>query len=208
MLEFALDFFQNHQRRFYALITIAVILEGPIVILTLTSLSESLEIPLFIIFLFAIIGDTGGDILHFFVGRYGKKILNLLPFKIKNQHFLKIRKTIEDYPLLEKLIIIKYTPPITSAGLFYLGATSLSFKTFFLTTLPLCLISSSLVFGIGVFFSHYIINQDHIVWMFLGLGISLFIVLKLFKYCGKRLVQYITIKHQKADFSKKLSAHK
>lgn len=65
MLEFALEFYHNYHIIFYLFLTIAVILEGPIVILTLTSLSGVLGIPIRVVICFAIVGDAGGDILHF-----------------------------------------------------------------------------------------------------------------------------------------------
>lgn len=195
MLEFALEFYHNYHIIFYLFLTIAVILEGPIVILTLTSLSGVLGIPIRVVICFAIVGDAGGDILHFLLWKYAKKILNLIPalnrLKIQNQTFLSFEQKINNYPLLEKLIIIKYTPPITSAGLIYLGSSGLSFRKFLLATLPLCLLSSGIIVAIGLFLSQYLHSQKDIVRFLIGLGLTIFLLLKISKAIGKFFNQKI-----------------
>lgn len=200
MIEFALGFYQNYQRLFYLLLTVAVILEGPIVILTLTSLSWVLSIPLPIVLLFAILWDIWGDVLHFFLGKYGKKFLKLIPaiknLKIQNQNFLSFHQKIQNYPLLEKLILIKYTPPITSAGLIYLWSSGLSFRKFIIASLPLCLLSSGLVFIIGLFLSQYLTSQKQIIRFLIGFGISIFLVLRLIRIIGKYLIKKVEEHHK------------
>ena len=201
MLDFALSFASQHTFLFYSLVLIALLLEGPIVIFTLTALSWPLQIPLWMIFILAVFGDAGGDILHFLAGKYTKKLISKIPFltkiQIKNQTFLSFYKKIHNYPLLEKLIIIKYTPPITSAGLLYLGSSGLKFYDFLKNTLPLCLISSIIVFSIWVFFSSRTSFSNHIELILFGFGIGIFLLTKGLRRTWKYLINYIEKKHQK-----------
>ena len=151
-------------------------------------------------FILAIIWDAWGDIIHFLVGKYSKKLISKIPFvskiKIKNQSFLNFYQKIKEYPLLEKLIIIKYTPPLTTPGLLYLWSSELDFYHFLKSTLPLCLISSTLVFSIGVCFSGRANLTNHISLILIGLGICLFILTKGMRRAWKKLVQTIEKKHK------------
>lgn len=200
MLDFALSFATQHIFLFYSLVLIALLLEGPIVIFTLTALSWPLQIPLWMIFILAVFGDAGGDILHFLAGKYTKNLISKIPFftkiQIKNQTFLSFYKKIHNYPLLEKLIIIKYTPPITSAWLLYLGSSGLSFYRFLKNTLPLCLFSSIIVFTIWVFFSTRTNFSNHIEFVLFSLGIGIFLLTKGLKRLWNYLVNSIKKKHQ------------
>lgn len=201
MLDFALHFANNHLILFYSLVLIALLLEGPIVIFTLTTLAWLLHLPLWIIFVFAVFGDAGGDILHFLAGKYAKNLISKIPvlskIQIKNQTFLAFYQKIHNYPLLEKLIIIKYTPPVTSAGLLYLWASGISFYQFLKSTLPLCLISSTIVFSIWVFFSSRTQLSNHIGLVLFGFWIGIFTLLKTMQRLWKKTVLYIQKKHQK-----------
>ena len=200
MLDFALSFASQHTFLFYSLVLIALLLEGPIVIFTLTALSWPLQIPLWMIFILAVFGDAGGDILHFLAGKYTKNLISKIPFftkiQIKNQTFLSFYKKIHNYPLLEKLIIIKYTPPITSAWLLYLGSSGLNFYRFLKSTLPLCLFSSIIVFTIWVFFSTRTNFSNHIEFVLFSLGIGIFLLTKGLKRLWNYLVNSIKKKHQ------------
>ncbi len=200
MIDFALTFAHQYPIIFYSIIIIALLLEGPIVIFTLTSLSWVLNLPLWVIFILAIIWDAWGDILHFLVGKYSKKLISKIPFfskiKIKNQSFLNFYQKIKEYPLLEKLIIIKYTPPLTTPGLLYLWSSELDFYHFLKSTLPLCLISSALVFSIGMCFSGRANLTNHISLILIGLGVCLFILTKGMRRVWKKLVQTIEKKHK------------
>ena len=190
MIDFALTFAHQYPVIFYSIIIIALLLEGPIVIFTLTSLSWVLNLPLWLIFILAIIWHACGDILHFLVGKYSKKLI------IKNQSFLNFYQKIKEYPLLEKLIIIKYTPPLTTPGLLYLWSSELDFYHFLKSTLPLCLISSIIVFSIGVCFSEWANLTNHISLILIGLGVCLFILTKGMRRVWKKLIQTIEKKHK------------
>lgn len=203
MLEFALWFYQNYFFIFYLLLAIAVLLEWPIVIFTLTMLATKLGISLSMIFFLSIFGDFGGDLLHFLIGKYGRKLIKNKKKRISSGKIRKVKAKVDDYPLLEKLIIIKYTPPITSIGLLYLWSTKLSFKKFCITTLPLCLISSSLVFGVGLFFGHFLTPETPVWWFIVGIGLALFIIIKGFKALRKQIVMIITSKHKQATIMTK-----
>lgn len=201
MFEYAFSFYQNYLPFFFILTIIAVLLEWPIVILTLTLLSGKLGIPISLIIILSLIGDFGGDMLHFYLGKYGNTLLKKLNFKRKSEKLTRLNKKIKNYPLLEKLIIIKYTPPITSIGLIYLGTTQLPTLEFIKTTLPLCLLSSWLIISIGYFFGEIFTKTQYLWVFFFGAGIVIFSVIILLKFLGKFLVRKIKEKHhQKSDF--------
>lgn len=194
MLEYALSRYHEYIVLFYAIVVIIVLLEGPITIMTLTMLAPQLWLPLEVIFLLSMIGDFGGDYLHFLVGRYGKKLLKKQE-ENPDSPLNKVHKQLEKYPLLEKLIIIKYTPPISNVGLIYLGTSPISTKAFLLKTLPLCTFSSILVISLGHYFGNYFQQQENLAQALFWIGITIVSVLFILRLLGKRLVKKVNEKY-------------
>lgn len=127
MLEYAISFYNNYTIIFYLLLVTAVIVEWPITILTLSMLAPKLEIPFLVIYVLAFSWEFFWDLLHYVIWRFFKK--NIL----KNKSFKTLEKAeekLKNHSLFDKLIVIKYTPPITSIWLLYLWFNKTDFKEF------------------------------------------------------------------------------
>lgn len=160
MLEFAISFYENYTIFFYILAIIAVILEWPLTVLAISSfLAPKYGISFFWIFLLAFIWDFFWDLLHFYIWRFWKNIHSKIE---KNKNFWKIIQKIDNYSITDKIILIKYTPPITSIWLIYLWATKMKLKNFLKIDILFCLISSFVVSIIWYFLWKWLQNETNI----------------------------------------------
>lgn len=168
MLDYALQFYQNYIIIFYILLIIWVILEWPIIILTLSLLAPKFGLTFLFICLFSFIWEFIWDILHYIIWRFFKK--NIL--KEKNfSLFKKFEKKLEHHSLMDKLIVIKYTPPITSIWLIYLWFQKTHFKKFLKNGAILAIFNAILITSIWYNFWKYFVIQDDfkylIIWLML-----------------------------------------
>lgn len=197
MLEYLLDIATTSEGLFYGGILIAVLLEGPMVVLSLTMLAGKINLGFWFLFFLSLFGDFGGDLLHFLLGRYGNKLLKYRKLIPKPEKLSQLNKKIKNYPLLEKLIIIKYTPPITTLGLIYLGSTDLKIADFIRNTLPLCTISSLMVLSFGYWFSVFLGEDFPLWWLLLCLWIALFTLVKSIRFLSQYIIKLIEKKNKK-----------
>ena len=199
MLEYALSFYQEYTRIFYILIAIVVLLEGPIIILTLTILSPQLWIWIPFLFFLSLFWDFWGDLLHFLLGKYWEKLFpNKRRSWAKSPTFQKLTKTIDNYPLLEKLIIIKYTPPITSIGLIYLWVSKVKMFDFIKKDFPLCLLSTIVVIYIGFYFGQYFNTKTNFWWLIFWIWLGILTTITLSRLIWKFLLKKIYRQHSKS----------
>ena len=137
--------FTQHEILFYFIFFIIALIEGPIISFTLGYFSNIYDFNLIIIYFIAFLGDFIGDILHYFIGKYFnnitfiRKIINKIKF-VKKQNFLFLT-----------LLFLKITPPVTSAGLLYIGYKKYNFKSFVLNGFILSIIFSSIFVSLGKF---------------------------------------------------------
>lgn len=175
----------------YYLIFIIMIIEGPI-ITTAAAFAASLGyFNLAIIFFLSLFADLIGDFLHFFIGhvlrrtvieRYGnhlglpKKRLKWIEGHLKNH-------------LGKTLVVVKFTPPITTVGLLLAGALRVNFRRFlfysFLITLPRTIFFTLAGFYFGVAVSSILYyfkwGQYSVIAILLVMIIAYFLYNKLYK---------------------------
>lgn len=188
MFDYAISFYNEYIFLFYFFVIIGVILEWPIVVLSLILVSFKLWIPFWIIFILAFIWDFWWDLLHFFIWKFFKKFFFK---KNKFEIFEKTNKKIEKISLFEKLIIIKYTPPISIIWLIYLWAKETKTSDFIKNDLPLCIFTASLILLIWYNFWEYFKNIDNF-WVFLFLvWISIFFIILISKEIWKIVIKKI-----------------
>lgn len=137
--------------------------------------------------------------MHFYVGRYGYQIQKFFKIRFDNRKFKKLQTQIDRYPLLEKLIIIKYTPPLTSLGLVYLGFSSVRVWEFIKYTLPLCVLSSVSIVAGGYLFGAFWSDNGTLWRFFLGVGVALFVLITVLRWLGRWLVASVQKKYKKSD---------
>lgn len=182
MLEYSLLFYNNYTFLFYIWIILAVIIEWPITILILSILATKINLSFFYVYAFAFFWEFLWDILHYFVWRFFKKnIVKDKEFKI----FEKIEKKLVNHSLFDKLIVIKYTPPITSIWLLYLGFQKTNFKEFLINITIFSTFNSLIVTLIWYYFWAYFANKNElkyiIIWIMFGF-LLLYLLIRVISY--------------------------
>lgn len=188
MLEYALAFYNNFTIIFYILLIIAVIFEWPIVILTLSLLAPKFWFSFFFIYFISIVWEIFWDLLHYFVGRFFKKNI------FKDKKFLlfeKIEKKLEKHSLFDKLLVIKYTPPITSFWLIYMWFQKINAKKFINTVIIFSLFNWLIITSIWYHFWKYFISTDDLKFLIFWLLFSFLIVYFVIKIISSYLIKNI-----------------
>ena len=192
-INYAITFYENYKIIFYLIIFIAVILEWPITVLSLAIFAPKLGIWFPTIFLFAFLWDFLWDSLHFFVWRFVKWIT------LKNKNFSKAEnlfKKIENYSFFDKLIVIKYTPPITSIWLLYMWFTKIWVKEFLLKNWVLCLTSSIILSSIWIFIGEkFADNKNILIYLFMAIWVILITVY----FLSKLIIKIVNKKNNNYD---------
>lgn len=179
MIDYALSFYNNYTIIFYVLLTVTVILEWPITILTLALLAPKFWFSFLLIYSFWFIWEFFWDLAHYFVWRFFEK--NLLSNK-KYKVFEKIEKKLENHSLFDQIIVIKYIPPITSIWLLYLGFNKTNLITFIKNIIVFAWLNSLII--TFIWFNFWILIKDRqefeyiIIWIMISLLI-LYLTLKI-----------------------------
>lgn len=187
MFEYILHFYTNYTVLFYILLTITVILEWPITILALSLVAPTLSINFFIILLFSFLWEFLWDTLHYLFWKFFKTKVLKKDFSI----IKKIEERLKWHNLMDKLIVIKYTPPITSLWLLYLWYTKTDFKIFLKKDIVLCLFSAVFITSIWYNFWHLFKNQTDLKYLIILFFLSFIVFYFLFRTFTKYLIKKI-----------------
>ncbi len=187
MIDYIIHFYLNYKIIFYLLLIIWVIIEGPIIILSLCLLAPKFGFGFFEILFFAFLWDFIWDLFHFLFARFFRN-------KFKNKDFWIIKnleKKLRKHSLLDKLIIIKYTPPITSLWLLYLWFSNTSFKKYLKNSIYLSVFTSLFITFIWYNFGYLFSKQDNFYYFIILLFLSFVLFYFLFKLLRKYLLKKI-----------------
>lgn len=187
MLDYALSFYQNYTIIFYILLIVTVIFEWPITILFLSILSQKFGFSFWFIFFIWFIWEFFWDLLHYVLGRiFHKNISN----SKKYEFFEKVKVKLAYHSLFDKIIVIKYIPPITSIWLIYLGLTKVDFYKFVKNVIVFATINSLII--TSIWFNFWLLLKDRydfeyiIIWVMLSL-LMLYLTFKLIStYISKK----------------------
>lgn len=136
--------FAQHEYLFYLIFFIIALIEGPVISFTVGYFSNIYGFNLLLIYFIAFLGDFIGDILHYFLGRYFNNV------KFIHQRIKRI-KVEPKKKLFFNILFLKLTPPLTSAGLLYIGYKKVGFRKFVLNGFSLSIIFSVLFVSLGRF---------------------------------------------------------
>jgi membrane protein DedA with SNARE-associated domain len=188
MLDYALNFYNNYTTIFYILLVVSVIIEGPITILTLSFLAPKFWFSFILIYFFSFIWEFTWDLIHYFIWRYFKKNI----FKDKNFKLLeKIENKLKYHSLFDKLIVIKYTPPITSIGLIYLWFQKVKLKRFIQNVVVFSLFNWILITFIWYYFWILFVNNSDLKYIIIWFMLSFLIIYFLSKIIASYFVKKI-----------------
>ncbi|MDD2871504.1 MAG: hypothetical protein PHS49_05945 [Candidatus Gracilibacteria bacterium] len=188
MLEYILHFYTNYTILFYILVVIIAIIEGPIIILALSLVAGKLGFSYFLLYSISFLGDFIGDMIHYGVGRFfSKRYENKQEFKI----LLEVNKKLEGHSLFDKLIVIKYTPPITSIGLIYLGYKEKNIWKFMKNDAGIVIFNALFITAIGYHFGNMFVNNDDFTYFMMLFFFSLALFYIGLKFITKYLIKKI-----------------
>lgn len=188
MLDYALNFYNNYTVIFYILLIITVILEWPITILTLSLLSTTFWFSFIFVYIFAIIWELFWDILHYILWRFFKQNI------FKNKNFKLLEKTeekLKNHSIFDKLIVIKYTPPITSIWLIYLWYQKVDFKSFLKNIVIFSIINWFLITFIWFYFWKYFVNKEDFKYLIIWLLFSFLLLYFLIKIVSSYFIKKV-----------------
>ncbi len=139
----------------YLIIIPLSIFEGPIITVISGFLVAGGFLNIFIIYMIIVLGDILGDTGLYFLGYFGKNIIN------KYGKYIGVTKKrlekVEGYYSLnhkKALILSKVFHGIGSAGLVGAGALNLKYSKFFKICFYISLIQAGILLSLGIFFGH------------------------------------------------------
>lgn len=140
----------------YFVFLIIMIIEGPIVN-TVAAFASSLGyFNVWIIFLLAVLGDLIGDLIYFYIGKFGRAfVLDKYGHHVglTKERTLYIEKNLHKH-FLKTLLIVKLTPFLASAGLIIVGASKVKVLKFIfgtlLITIPTCIFFTTVGYYFGL----------------------------------------------------------
>jgi len=192
MFEYALQFYNNYMILFYLFLILAAIFEWPVTILAFSLFAVKLNVGFFEVLIFTFIGEFFGDILHYMVWRY----FRIGNFRNKKLSILKkIKNKLDWYSLLSLLVVIKYTPPITSIGLLYLWRQKTNFFKFIKNISIFAIFNWLIITTIGYNFGYLFKDK----WDFMYLIIALFLSFILFYFIVKVIIKNVVKKIYKKN---------
>ena len=170
MFDYILHFYETYKILFYFFIILWVIFEWPIIILSLSLIANKIWFNFYEIFFLAFLWDFLWDLLHFLFAKFFRK-------KLKKDFSIieKLNKKLEKHSLFDKLLVIKYTPPITSLGLLYLWYSQVSLKKFIKNDIVFNIFSSLFITIIWYNFWSLFKNIDNF-WIFISLVFISFVI--------------------------------
>jgi len=187
MLDYAIHFYYTHKVFFYILLLVLVILEGPVIILSLSFLAVKFHFSFLDIYIFAFLWDFLWDLWHFLFWRFFSVKILKKDFSLVQ----KIDKKLKNHSLLDKLIVIKYTPPITSLGLIYLWFSKISFKNYIKNSFYISVFSAFFITFIWYNFWYLFKDKDNLVYLIFWSFLSFVVFYFLFKIITKYIIKKI-----------------
>jgi membrane protein DedA with SNARE-associated domain len=143
-------------RNGYVLMFIAMIVEGPLVIMAASFAASQGYFSVLIVFLLAVCGDMIGDSVWFITGYFGRQAI---PSRLRNrlgiseERLQRLKSLLERHPA-KTLAAIKISPLTPIPGLLIAGGSHMSRKKF-AVTISLIIIPKTVLFvALGYFFGH------------------------------------------------------
>ena len=150
---FLFSFVQSHG---YFVIFLIMILGGPGVTAVAAFVASFGLFNVYLILLFSFLGNIIGDLIYFYIGRTGRRIIidkYSERFKINKHHLKKLESKIHEHPG-KALTIIKVIPPLPAPGLVLVGAINMPLKKFLFFSVIISFFYSLFFVLIGYYLGH------------------------------------------------------
>lgn len=175
----------------YWILVPLMIIEWPIITITLALLSHHLGISFWLLLILSFVWDFMWDVIHYYVGIFSQK--KILQYQQKNNKYLAwIDSKIDHKSLLDTLIVVKYFPPITSIGLLYLWFKRTNLTKFMLYDAAIVMVNSIVLVTIWYYFWWYVTSSSNTSYIIAGILISLGAIYFAAKYIRSLIVKHIT----------------
>lgn len=164
-----------------------MVAEWPFVTLASAFLASMWLFNIFIVAILGWFGDVAGDILFFYIGRFGLKIFSKQTTidTPEEKKFIHKLDAILEKNLLLAIILIKFIPYAPPIWLPYIGRSQISSKNFFFYTLiaclPIPLIATLIGFYIS-FFTKFFQNASLKQIILVSMGILIFLIFLVFSF--------------------------
>ncbi len=188
MLDYILQFYNNYTIFFYVVVIFIAIIEWPIIILWLSLIAGKLWFSFIFLYIISFLWDFLWDIVHFFIWRlFSKKYKNRKEFEI----IQKLSNRLEKHSLFDKLIVIKYSPPLTSIWLIYLWYKEKKVSKFIINDALLVAVNSLFITFIWFYFWSVFKNNNDFSNILILFFFSIVIFYIWLKYMTKYLIKKI-----------------
>ncbi|MDE1849041.1 MAG: VTT domain-containing protein [Nanoarchaeota archaeon] len=181
-------FVQTHG---YWIVFLLMLLEGPIVTAA-ASFAASLGVfNIYVIFVLSFFGDFIGDIVLYYLGRFGRRSLidrYMLKHHLGKKIVLKVEKLLGENSF-KALLLIKVVPPLPVPGLILTGVSKLNVKRFLFASVVIN-IFYSLAFVLvgyysGILFKKYLISTWNVEFFIAFIAVLLVLILIYRKYAPR-----------------------
>jgi len=188
MLDYVLHFYNNYTIVFYLLVIFVAIIEWPIIIFGLSLMAWKIWISFISLYLISFFWDFVWDMLHYFFWRFlAKKLENKKDYSLIE----KFNKQLEGHSLFDKLLVIKYTPPITSIWLFYLWYKERDILKFAKNDALIVWFNSLIITFIWYNFWNLFVNDKDFVWFLMWFFFSAVVFYIIIKFLAKFIINKI-----------------
>jgi membrane protein DedA with SNARE-associated domain len=185
---------QSIQGLAYSVIFLLFILEGPILNYVAAFAASLGAFNVFIILGLAIAGNVIGDVIYYYVGKFGKHALakKRITKMLESNKIKKIEDRLKTWPG-RTLAIIKLVPPLTPPGLLLAGVVNMPFKKYLMYSIIISAISCTFFTLLGYFSGKffYLIYSQIKYWPYVA-GITIALIL-----IGWFIVRYVNKKLSK-----------
>ena len=138
----------------YVALFVLFLIEGPIVNYVAAFAAFQGFFNVWIVLLLAILGNDCGDLLYYFAGRIGKKIIKLskrlIEASSKLTRFQHLRDQLQDHAATS-LFVVKITPVLTAPGLILSGVIKMPFWKYLLYCTMINILTCSFFTALGYF---------------------------------------------------------
>ncbi len=146
----------------YALMFLAMFLEGPVVS-AVSAFASSLGYFSFpLVFFLSIFGDVLGDVVFYSIGYFGRSAAvnwSEKRFHVPHSRIEKISRLLKKHQI-KAIIALKIMPFVVLPGFIVVGMSRVKFLKFFSLCLGITLIRNSIFLGLGYYAGEFFKNND------------------------------------------------
>ena len=179
----------------YVIFFIAMIIEGPVVNTAAAFASSLGYFNIWLIFLIAVLGDLVGDLVYFFMGRFGRTfVLDKYGHRIGlgKKRVIYIEKNLHNH-FMKTLLFVKLTPFIVGPGLTIIGASKVKLSKFILTSLliiiPTCIFFTFTGYYFGMAVDKFMKIFNNISIIIIAIILLIIIIPLFYKWIASKIAK-------------------